>query len=83
MRKAVFCETGKSYAKEGDFGGRFGGILKEGTPIGATHCSTLYKERTLRHVVLLVRMLPFFLWLIAIFKPEERKYTASINIRNY
>ena len=35
MRKAVCCETGRSYAKEGDFGGRFGGILKEGAPIGA------------------------------------------------
>ncbi len=35
MRKAACCETGRSYAKEGDFGGKFGGILKEGTPIGA------------------------------------------------
>jgi hypothetical protein len=43
-RKAECCEPGRSYAKQGNIGGKFGGILKEGTPIGASKrpCMSVY-----------------------------------------
>lgn len=36
MRKAACCETGRSYAKDEDFGGGFGGGLLLGANMGAT-----------------------------------------------